>query len=146
MRLGLGHGGAIDRMNEPISGALGRLTAQCGQAFLTIRAELLTHYRRALALAPDNPKIMSNLALSYALDGKPVLAEDLLRKAALLPDADARVRHNLMLVLGVQGKFDEAEKLVSSDTPKALVDSNREYFKAMLSPARSWETLRGAQN
>ena len=49
MRLGLGHGGAIDRMNEPISGALGRLTARCGQAFLTIRAELLTHYRRALA-------------------------------------------------------------------------------------------------
>jgi hypothetical protein len=36
-------------MNEPNSGALGRLTAQCGQAFLTIRAELLTHYRRALA-------------------------------------------------------------------------------------------------
>jgi Flp pilus assembly protein TadD len=104
------------------------------------------YYRRALALSPDNPKILSNLALSYALEGKPALAEQTLRDAAALPDADARVRHNLMLVLGVQGKFDEAEKLVSSDTPKLLIESNREYFRAMLSPARTWDTLRGSRN
>ena len=29
---------------------------------------------------------------------------------------------------------------------KALVESNREYFRAMLNPSRKWESLRGAQN
>lgn len=104
------------------------------------------YYTRALALSPDNPKIMSNLALSYALDGRPALAEETLRAAAALPNADARITHNLMLVLGVQGKFEEAETAAGLQTPKALVESNRDYFRAMLSPPRNWETLRGSQN
>jgi Flp pilus assembly protein TadD len=104
------------------------------------------YYRRALALSPDNPKIMSNLALSYALDGKPGLAETTLRKAVALPGADSRMTQNLVVVLGVQGKFDEAEKVAGTDLPKALVDSNRDYFRSMLSPPRTWDALRGAQN
>jgi Flp pilus assembly protein TadD len=104
------------------------------------------YYKRALAISPDNPKILSNLALSYALDGKPGLAEETLRHAISLPDADSRIRQNLILVLGVQGKFDEAEKIAGSEMPKALVESNREYFRTMLSPSRTWEALRGAQN
>ena len=88
------------------------------------------YYKRALALSPDNPKIMSNLALSYALDAKPGLAEDTLRHAIALPGADARMTQNLIVVLGVQGKFDEAEKIAGTDLPKALVDSNREYFRS----------------
>jgi Flp pilus assembly protein TadD len=104
------------------------------------------YYKRALTLSPDNPKILSNLGLSYALEGKPGLAEETLRHAVSLPDADARVKHNLMLVLGVQGKFDEAEKVAGPDTPKALVESNKEYFRTLLSPSRTWDALRGAQN
>jgi Flp pilus assembly protein TadD len=109
-------------------------------------ADAQSYYKRALLLSPDNPKIMTNLALSYVLEGKPVMAENVLRQAIALPDADARVRHNLMLVLGVQGKFDEAEKIAGTDTPKALIDSNREYFRAMLNPVRTWDTLRGTKN
>ncbi len=104
------------------------------------------YYKRALALSPDNPKILSNLGLSYALDSKPGLAEETLRKAIALPDSDLRVKQNLVLVLGIQGKFDEAEKLAGPDMPKALVDSNRDYFRAMLSPSRTWDALRGQQN
>lgn len=104
------------------------------------------YYRRALALSPDNPKILSNLGLSYALAGKPGLAEDTLRHALALPDADSRVKQNLILVLGVQGKFEEAEKIGADDLPKALIDSNRDYFKSMLSASRTWENLRGTQN
>lgn len=104
------------------------------------------YYRRALALSPDNPKVLSNLGLSYALEGKPGLAEETLRRAIAMPDADARVRQNLVLVLGIQGKFDEARSIAGSDLPKALVDSNQEYFRTMLSPSRTWEALRGAQN
>lgn len=104
------------------------------------------YYRKALALSPDNPKILANLGLSYALEGKPGLAEQTLRQAAALPGADSRITQNLIVVLGVQGKFEEAEKIAGTDMPKALIESNREYFRSMLSPSRSWETLRGSQN
>ena len=104
------------------------------------------YYKRALALSPDNPKILSNLGLSYALEGKPGLAEETLRRALASPEADARVKLNLMLVLGVQGKFDEAEKIAAPDTPKALVESNKDYFRTLLSPSRTWDQLRGSQN
>ena len=104
------------------------------------------YYKRALALSPDNPKILSNLGLSYALEGKAGLAEETLRRALAHPEADARVKHNLMLVLGVQGKFDEAEKIAGPETPKALVESNKEYFRTLLSPSRTWDQLRGSQN
>jgi Flp pilus assembly protein TadD len=104
------------------------------------------YYKRALALSPDNPKILSNLGLSYALEGKAGLAEETLRRALTHPEADARVKLNLMLVLGVQGKFDEAEKIAGPETPQALVESNKEYFRTLLSPSRTWDQLRGSQN
>jgi Flp pilus assembly protein TadD len=105
-----------------------------------------SYYKRALALSPDNPKILSNLGLSYALAGDSAQAESTLRAAVDLPNADARVRQNLVLVLGVQGKFAEAEKAAGPETPKALLDSNTAYFRALLTPARSWDNLRGTQN
>lgn len=104
------------------------------------------YYRKAIALSPDNPKILANLGLSYALDSKPGLAEQTLREAMALPGADNRITQNLVVVLGVQGKFDEAEKIAGADMPKALIESNREYFRSMLNPSRNWETLRGTQN
>ena len=104
------------------------------------------YYKRALALSPDNPKILSNLGLSYALANKPLLAEQTLRQAAATSDADARVHQNFALVLGVQGKFAEAEKAIGPDTPKELVESNATYFHALLAPTRKWDTLRGSQN
>lgn len=104
------------------------------------------YYRKALSLSPENPKILANLGLSYALEGKPGLAEQTLRQAIALPGADSRVTQNLIVVLGVQGKFEEAEKIAGREMPKAMIESNREYFRAMLNPSRSWETLRGTQN
>lgn len=104
------------------------------------------YYTRALELSPDNPKILSNLGLSYALEGKPGLAEQTLRRAIGLPGADSRVTQNLMLVLGLQGKFEEIAAAAGPEMPKALVDANRDYFRSMLNPTRSWDTLRGTQN
>jgi Flp pilus assembly protein TadD len=104
------------------------------------------YYRKALALSPDNPKILSNMGLSYILEGKPALAEQTLREAAALPGADSRVTQNLLLALGVQGKFDEVDQVAGSELPTALIESNREYFRAMLNTSRSWDTLRGMQN
>ena len=104
------------------------------------------YYRKALALSTDNPKILSNLGLSYILEGKPALAEQTLRQAAAQPGADSRVTQNLIMALGVQGKFDEVDAVAGIDVPKALLDSNREYFRTMLNASRSWDTLRGTQN
>lgn len=104
------------------------------------------YYRRALVLSPDNPKILSNLGLSYILQGKPALAEQTLRQAAAQPGADSRVTQNLIMALGVQGKFEEVDQVATTDLPPALVAANRDYFRSLLNPSRSWDTLRGTQN
>jgi Flp pilus assembly protein TadD len=104
------------------------------------------YYRRALALSPENPKILSNLGLSYILEGKPALAEQTLRQASSQPGADSRIIQNLIMALGVQGKFDEVDQIASTDLPPALIAANRDYFRSLLNPSRSWETLRGTQN
>ena len=56
------------------------------------------------------------------------------------PD-DKRVRQNLALVLGVQGKFDEARKIASTDLPEADAKSNMAYLKSMLSAPTSVASL-----
>jgi Flp pilus assembly protein TadD len=109
-------------------------------------ADAQSYYARALALSPDNPKVLSNQALSYALSGQPQKAEEILRGIVDRPDADPRVRQNLVLVLGVQGKFEEARAAAGPSLPKELIDANQEYFRAMLTPARKWDSLRGQQN
>ena len=68
-------------------------------------------------LAPEQPSVMSNLALAYAMDGNVEKAEPLLRRAAALGGDDARVNQNLALVLGLQGKYDEAKVAIARDMP-----------------------------
>ena len=73
-------------------------------------AEARSYYETALKIAPDEPAILSNLGLSYMLAKDLPRAEATLKRATARTDADPRVRQNLALVLGLQGKFDEAEK------------------------------------
>jgi Flp pilus assembly protein TadD len=103
------------------------------------------YYARALEHSPDNPKVLSNLGLSLALSEQPERAEETLRRAAAAPGADIRVRQNLLVVLGVQGKFAEAEEIAGIDAPPDLVQDNIAYFKRLLSPQRTWDGLRGSQ-
>lgn len=104
------------------------------------------YYTRAAALSPDNPGILTNLGLSYALAGDTVRAEETLRAAANLPGADHRVRQNLALVLGVQGKFTEAEEAVADSLPPSAIAANEAYFKTLLTPSRTWDALRATEN
>ncbi|NNE58007.1 MAG: tetratricopeptide repeat protein [Hellea sp.] len=62
------------------------------------------HYNRALQLTPQDPNIMANMGLSYALAGDAVTAEHWLRQAAAHPNATDGIRKNLDLVLQLQGK------------------------------------------
>jgi Flp pilus assembly protein TadD len=71
-------------------------------------SEAIDFYERAKELAPDQPSVLNNLAMAHAMAGQAAKAEPLLRQAAASPDADKRVQQNLALVLGLNGKHDEA--------------------------------------
>ncbi len=76
--------------------------------------------------------MLNNLALAYALDGRPGDAEALLKDAATKGGDITRIRQNLALVLGVQGKFDEAKQAVAGDLEKDRADANIAYLQKMV--------------
>ncbi len=92
--------------------------------------EALAAHQRALSLAPDNAATLTNLGMYYATHGDPAQAEPLLRKAAAAPGAGPQERQNLALVLGLEGRYDEAERLARQDLPPAAVDNNLAYLHA----------------
>ena len=112
--------------------AQGTLRAKQGQ-----HAEAQQYYLAALQVEPDAVSVINNLALSYALDGKADKSEELLRKAVASGHEDKRVRQNLALVLGLQGKFDEARKVASVDMTDTEAKDSMSYLRNMLaSPTR----------
>jgi len=88
-------------------------------------------YLQALALSPDNPAVLSNLALWCATHHDTAQAETLLRRAVAQPGATARERQNLALVLGMQGKMADAEHIMRDDLPPEIADNNLNYLKAV---------------
>jgi len=92
--------------------------------------EAMEAHQQALKLAPDSPLVLCNAALFFAAQGDRQQAESLLRKAAALPGADVRVRQNLALVLGLQGKLAEAEQIQRQDLPPQMAANNLAYFQA----------------
>lgn len=102
-------------------------------------------YARALEIAPEEPSVLNNLGLSYALDKDLTRAEQVLRRAAGRPGADREVRENLALVLGLQGKFDEAEQVAREALPEHEVSANMSYLKQMLSQPGSWAKMQALE-
>src|SRR5438132_2905575 len=90
------------------------------------------YYASALKIAPREPSVLSNLGLSYALSKELKLAEETLRPAAEGPRVDPRVRQNLALVVGLQGRFDEAEAIARADLPAEEAAANVAYLRQML--------------
>jgi Flp pilus assembly protein TadD len=95
--------------------------------------EARRYYASALKIMPDEPTVLSNLGLSYVLSGDLPKAEATLRQAYGSGRADARVRQNLGLVVGLQGRFAEAESIVKADLPADQAAANVGYLKQMLS-------------
>ena len=91
------------------------------------------YYASALKIVPDEPSVLSNLGLSYVLSKDLPKAEEILRRAYASARADARVRQNLGLVVGLQGRFAEAETIVKADLPAEEAAANVAYLKQMLS-------------
>lgn len=89
-------------------------------------------YERALLLSPNQPSVVSNLAMAHAANGEAPRAEALLRTVAETPNSDPKVRQNLALVLGLQGKYDEARVVSAKDIPAENAASNVEYVRQMV--------------
>jgi Flp pilus assembly protein TadD len=89
--------------------------------------EAIPQFERALALSPNQPTVLNNLALAHAMNGQADKAEPMLRQAAADGSADPKVTQNLSLVLGLQGKHDDAKSVVvrTAAPIEEIADDNR---------------------
>ncbi len=90
------------------------------------------YYTSALKIVPEESSVLSNLGLSYMLSKDLPQAEQTLRRAMARGNVDPRVRQNLGLVVGLQGRFAEAEQIVRADLPPEEAAANVAYLKDML--------------
>jgi Flp pilus assembly protein TadD len=133
---------ATGQADWKVYSALGSARDQQGQF-----SEAREAYGNALALEPDEPSILNNLGLSYVLEGNLKKAEDTLKQAAATPrgSRDPRLRQNLALAVGLQGRFDEAREIASRDLPQQQVEANVAYLQTMLSQPNTWQQLQTAR-
>jgi Flp pilus assembly protein TadD len=112
-----------------VHSALGTALASRGK-----HAEAREQFGKALALAPNHPSILNNLALSHALDGRAGDAEKVLRKAVPVakatPNAE-KVQQNLALALALGGKYREARTAAEGTLPAAKAGENVAYVQQL---------------
>lgn len=125
-----------DRPDWRLYSAEGAVLDQLGRS-----QEARARYRQALDLKPNDPSILSNLGMSYLLENDPRTAETYLKSASEQQGADSRIRQNLALVVGLQGRFAEAEKIALQELSPQQAQSNLAYLRAMLSQQNSWSQL-----
>jgi Flp pilus assembly protein TadD len=94
--------------------------------------EARQYYASALKIVPDEPSVLSNLGLSYVLSKDLPKAEEILRRANSRADSDPRVRQNLALVVGLQGRVAEAENIAKAGPP-AEAAANVAFLRRLLS-------------
>ena len=95
--------------------------------------EARQYYTSALKIAPDEPAVLSNLGLSYLLSKDLPKSEEILRRAHSLAGSDLRIRVNLALVVGLQGRAAEAERIAKADLPPEEAAANVANLKRLLS-------------
>jgi Flp pilus assembly protein TadD len=143
--------GDADGANKALARAA-QLNPQSWQTFSALGAtydqsgrhsDARENYTRALALKPGDLSVMNNMAMSHALEGQLPEAEKQLREIMTMPGAKAmpRIRQNLALVVGLQGRFEESEKIASTDLPPDQVAANLAYLKKMLAQPDTWSQL-----
>jgi Flp pilus assembly protein TadD len=108
--------------------------------FVDQHGEAQARYRRGLELAPGDPGLTLNLALSLALTGEYDQAIARLQPLASGPTATPRERQTLALIYGLKGDRQAATKLGLVDLEPAAVQHNLVTYDSLrrLSPeARS---------
>jgi len=130
---------ALSRAHTPdnpdwrILNAQGAVLDQMGR-----HKEAQRYYASALNMVPNEPSVLSNLGLSYALQKHLRLAEKTLRKAVAQPNARPKVRQNLALIVGLEGRFAEAERIARADLPADQAEANVAYLRQMLARQKQW--------
>jgi len=99
-------------------------------------------YRKALDMKPNEPSVLSNLGMSYVLGGDLKTAETYLRQAAQQPGADSRVRQNLALVVGLQGRFEEAREIAGRELSPEQAEANMAYLRQMMAQQNAWSQIK----
>lgn len=125
-----------DNPDWRILNAQGAVLDQMGR-----HAEAQKHYASALKIMPNEASVLSNLGLSYLLTKNLKNAEATLRRAVAQPNAGPKVRQNLALVVGLLGRFDEAEKIASADLPESEAAANVAYLRQMLAQKGDWKKM-----
>ncbi|MGI9371203.1 MAG: tetratricopeptide repeat protein [Hyphomicrobiales bacterium] len=91
-------------------------------------------YQTALKKSPNEVAVLNNLGLSQMQSGDLTGAEKTLRVAYASPagKANPRVRQNLALVVGMQGRYEEAKEIAQKDLPPHMVEANMSYLRQMM--------------
>jgi Flp pilus assembly protein TadD len=126
-----------ERPNWSILSAQGSVADQLGD-----HAQAQGYYDAALKIRPDDPTVLSNLGLSYALARDLPRAEATLRRATAQPRADMRVRQNLALVLALEGKFAQAEEISRTDLSAIDAAANVQKIRQVISESNTWREIR----
>ena len=116
--------------------------------------EAQTTWNQALAISPNNPAVLTNMAMAKVTRGDFSGAEPLLRTAVAQPGVTVQIRQNLALVLGLEGKMPEAENLLRRDLPPQQADAALAWLQqavaAKAAPAstsaatRSWDSVKAS--
>ena len=80
--------------------------------------------------------------MSYVLAGDLKTAETYLRDAAQQPGADSRVRQNLALVVGLQGRFEEAREIAGRELSAEQAEANMAYLRQMMAQQNAWSQIK----
>jgi Flp pilus assembly protein TadD len=124
-----------------VHSALGSALDQQGKS-----TQARQQYAIAIEAGGNKLTVLNNIGMSYVLEGDLAAAEAALREASRLPggDVEPRLRQNLALVVGLQGRFDEAREIASRDLPPESVEANLAYLREMLSQPNTWQQLQPA--
>lgn len=125
-----------DRPNWSVLSTQGAVADQMGDHKLAQQ-----YYDAALKIAPGEPSVLTNLGLSFALTKDLPRAETTLREASAHPRADMRMRQNLALVLALQGKYDEAERISARDLSQADAAANVAAIRRMIAESNTWQKI-----
>ncbi|WP_354688069.1 tetratricopeptide repeat protein [Candidatus Liberibacter africanus] len=138
---------AVSRAQRPdipdwkLVSAKASILAQMGE-----HSEALVEYEKALELSPNESSIVSNMAMSYLLIGDLKTAEEKLWYASKMVGSDSRVRQNLALVVGLQGRIQEAYSIASNELPPEEAKRNMEYLRSILSQKDPWKRIAKKEN
>lgn len=139
---------ALERARDLLPGDW-RPWSLLGVAYQQVRreADAQVAWAEGLRLSPDNPSILSNMAMVRLTSGDLPGAEALLRRAAVQPQAGLQVKQNLALVLGLSGNLGEAETILRRELPPQVADRNLAWIRERAAgpvtadSGRTWQSL-----